>query len=555
MMRFLPDAAVALLVLISLGWGGHAPWSMFALELGASVLLLCVLLSVLWTNDPETSWRKIPPGTGYRGLASLVRVLSLGLLPWGRKAAAIEMLPAGRQLPAPDEDVDSCGIAGYRFPRARVAVPLFFLTLWIAASLLPLPGDWLRSLSPRALSIRAASESLLRFETVTAWTWSLAPFLTERALCLWTAYLALFYVGVSLAADPKRVRRLSGLLFMAAVAAGSYGVWQWFSGLRDLLVVAPSLSGTRASGPFGNPNHYAAAMEILLLCSAGWMGARLMQVAGDSMPGLLSRARGLQQESVAKFALMGLGMIAAALGLIFSLSRSGITATVAALGVFALLGSSRLGASRADVIELKRHPGEASARAPREAGACRVWAFSFCLAAITIWIGMGPLVQRFGGVSTVWEVEKGRQQVWLDSLGAVRDFWLTGSGLGSYQHVFPIYRTFGGDQSYAYAHNDYLQLLIELGLPGVLLVSWLGVAVCLAARRARRRLRDDVASLHLHAGYCAAAFAIALHSFTDFSLHLPANAALLSVVLGVVVGFDRERDAAKRISLARGPVG
>ena len=43
---------------------------------------------------------------------------------------------------------------------------------------------------------------------------------------------------------------------------------------------------------------------------------------------------------------------------------------------------------------------------------------------------------------------------------------------------------------------------------------------------------------HLHAGYCAAAIVVALHSFTDFSLHLPANFAFLSVVLGIGLGLE-----------------
>jgi hypothetical protein len=36
----------------------------------------------------------------------------------------------------------------------------------------------------------------------------------------------------------------------------------------------------------------------------------------------------------------------------------------------------------------------------------------------------------------------------------------------------------------------------------------------------------------------AAAIAVALHSFTDFGLHLMANAALFSVILGVMMGLQ-----------------
>ena len=59
-----------------------------------------------------------------------------------------------------------------------------------------------------------------------------------------------------------------------------------------------------------------------------------------------------------------------------------------------------------------------------------------------------------------------------------------------------------------------------------------------AAARVRKRIAGDSTLLHLHAGYLAALVALALHSFTDFGLHLAANAALLSVIVGVVVGLE-----------------
>jgi O-antigen ligase len=127
-------------------------------------------------------------------------------------------------------------------------------------------------------------------------------------------------------------------------------------------------------------------------------------------------------------------------------------------------------------------------------------------------------------------------------LGAVEDFWLTGSGLSSYRYVFPRYRSFGGKIFYSWAHNDYLQMLIELGAPGLLLILWIMGGVWWGARCVRRRL--GVSSLrYLHAGTSAAAVAIALHSFTDFGLHLPANAAWLAVIVGVVVGLGGKSDS------------
>ena len=553
MLRYLPYPIVGLLVVTSLGWGGHSPWAMLVLELGAFALLLSALFEVLWGTSREVraeererrrTWRRLPLAVRYPGLASCARRMSLGRWPGRRSTAEVEILLPG-QRDSRSERADSYSLFGYRFRRARLAVPLLLITSWTVLSLLPWKVDWLERWSPQAFSIRSAAESLIALGATTAvWPSSLSPFLTERALCLWFAYLALFYVVVCVAADPGRVERLTRLLFVVAIAAGLYGSWQWFSGLRELLGAEPSLAGIRASGPFGNPNHYAASMEMLLLCSAGWVGAqwvRLTRESGASPRGFLRRARAMRQESAAKTVVVALGMMVTGLGLIFSLSRSGITAVLVGLAVFAFLARSRSDGSRTDVIELRRDGGPSATRLPREARH-GVWALSLILAAMTLWVGMNPVLQRFEGLTDGSWAESGRQQVWLDSLGAVSDFWATGSGLSTFQHVFPIYRSFGGVHAYAYAHNDYLQILIELGLPGFLLVIWLMVAVWVHARRVRKTLQDDGPSLQLHAGYCAAVVALALHSLTDFSLHLPANAALLSLVLGVGVGLDRKRE-------------
>jgi O-antigen ligase len=60
------------------------------------------------------------------------------------------------------------------------------------------------------------------------------------------------------------------------------------------------------------------------------------------------------------------------------------------------------------------------------------------------------------------------------SLEMLQDYWKAGSGSGSFQFLFPIYQQrfpeIARRQFWEHAHNDLLEIPIELGLPGMLLI-------------------------------------------------------------------------------------
>jgi len=440
-------------------------------------------------------------------------------------------------------DAEDCIVLmGYPFRKTRLGAPLAVLTAWIGLSVVPLPGGWLNTLSPRAHEIRALAHSLMGAEAVAPhWPWSLTSFLTVRSLFLWSAYLALFYAAVHLAGNRRRAEKLTRLFMLVGVGCGVYGIGQWLTGLREMLGADLWRAGLRAGGPFGNSNHYALFMEMLLLVSLGWMGARL---AGTRPRGRREsgrrRARMAQEDRARQF-LGGLGIVAMGLGLVFSLSRSGITSAVAGCVAFVLLAGPRADPAQSGTIEVEL-PGDRSARgrSPRARRSTRyLWALALSALGVAVWIGVEPVVARFELMSTDWASEGGRQQVWADSVGAVRDFWITGSGLGSFPYVYPMYRSFGGDLYYTAAHNDVLQILIELGAPGLGVLVWLVAAIWRSARRARDRLCESASLSYVHSGYCAAVIAAGLHAFTDFGLQMPANALLFAVAVGIVVGLER----------------
>jgi O-antigen ligase len=82
-----------------------------------------------------------------------------------------------------------------------------------------------------------------------------------------------------------------------------------------------------------------------------------------------------------------------------------------------------------------------------------------------------------------------------------------------------------------FAHNDYLQYLIELGALGSLLVVAAGA--CIVFRAGRSAMRTDGDQRALAAACCGCFTAVLLHSAVDFSLQIPANGLLLAWVAGL----------------------
>lgn len=91
-----------------------------------------------------------------------------------------------------------------------------------------------------------------------------------------------------------------------------------------------------------------------------------------------------------------------------------------------------------------------------------------------------------------------RLAIWLNSLAMVKDRPLLGTGLGNFQVYYPLYHqrwaktfTFTPQNQTRKVHNDLLQLLVELGLIGLLLALYIPGKALLVMRRYPARLNGQ----------------------------------------------------------------
>src|SRR5262249_52590798 len=113
------------------------------------------------------------------------------------------------------------------------------------------------------------------------------------------------------------------------------------------------------------------------------------------------------------------------------------------------------------------------------------------IAAITsAYANTQPLIDRFEGIRETGA--EGRTQIWRDTIHVIRDFPLTGVGLGGYQTAMLLYQQGDRSRFTNQAHNQYLHLVSEGGL----LVSVpAAMAVAAFVQLFRKRLAQDRSQL------------------------------------------------------------
>lgn len=476
------------------------------------------------------------------GTAALVAFSVLafgGLLYWAPyvivlTAAALAALWCVRLLAAPVHVAPWCGTVAARW--GGVLVVLLILPL------VPLPPALVRAIAPRVHALY--SQALpgwparppfaelsprvdLTGPPLGVWRpLALVPYDTVTSLWTGAAYAT---VGALVAFYPWRhaaavVTRLTLVLIGVGTFEALYGMLQQSD-------PAPSIFGLPCSsgiclGTYVNPDHYAGLLEMvfpLVLARAVtwfWKYRRhhVPSARTDNWrPRLAHTLEALYDPAIGR--AVSFSCIALLLGVAMAISgcRSALAATL--LSVLLL---------QRYVPRRQPHPVRLSATV-----------LAIVVVAAGFWATFPRISQKFATHDLDSEVRLTgtRALIAADTLGMVRDFPLLGVGVGNFSSVFPSYRarTVRFSMDVEHAHNDYLEWLAEVGGPATALACglllWLGVRVI----RALRHAGDVTSDAMVRWGSATGALALLLHSWTDFNLHVPANALVFSVLLGALL--------------------
>lgn len=142
------------------------------------------------------------------------------------------------------------------------------------------------------------------------------------------------------------------------------------------------------------------------------------------------------------------------------------------------------------------------------------------------------ILERF---STVAEDDRGAY--WSNTRHAIGQYFPAGSGLGSFRTIYPMVEPLEqvGPLRVNNAHNDYLEVALEAGLPGVILV-FLVVALIVAAVIHGLRRSNPPRRRALILACAGGLFILMGFSLVDYPLRMRSIAVVAALLLGLIMG-------------------
>jgi len=386
-------------------------------------------------------------------------------------------------------------------------LPLLTFVLICLFQIIPLPEFILATLSKNSFEIWEKNQTILAsigFASESSmFTISLYPHATWEETLLLLSYIAFGFVVSRMFTAEGQIKTLLIPVFGVSIFEAAYGIYQYL--VNSSIGTATGF----ATGTFVNHNHFAGFLEMSIPLALGYvlyLGEWHDKKSKPFIKDLVS-SDNFQKQILILFLLAMMLLV-----IFLSGSRMGIFSTLLSLVFFYLAYSGF-----------------------RKSGVKKAWMIFFVLAVALIyglWIGLYSVFERFLKVEVDAPV---RTLVWKDMLSIIKDFPLFGTGFGTFSYVYPLYKKYmEAPLVYTYAHNDYLQLIIETGILGFFSITTALTLFLFSRVRNLGRFsqKENNFRFFLSLGALSGIVSSLIHNLADFNLHIPSNALYFAFLIG-----------------------
>jgi O-antigen ligase len=322
----------------------------------------------------------------------------------------------------------------------------------------------------------------------------------------------LSYAGIGWVAWQVGGRRAGATLIIRAIAListlyAAYGIVEFASANPSILWYPKWTYREDVTSTFVNRNSFATFAGLGVVANLVLFARAMMTEVDTSSRRTIAVSMIENFVSRGKWALIGFVVVGTAL--LLSHSRGGSSSTLCALIGFAT----------------------ATALAPSlRSRQQTIFGIVLAIGCAALFLTSGRgLVERW--IDTSIEAD-GRNDIYSSMVHAIHDNLFLGTGLGTFKSIYPMYQGATFDGAMDFAHNDYLENALDLGLPGtIFLFAILAILVATCLLGVVKRRRDALFA-------CAAVSAsllVGLHALVDFSMQIPAVAVTYMAILGTGV--------------------
>ena len=370
------------------------------------------------------------------------------------------------------------------FSRSVLQIPLLLLGIYAVVQVIPFGT--------------AAAEGGIEGA---ARTISLDPFATQ-VVALHIFALCIFFAITLVVIDTAgRLRRICNVITLFGFLYAFYAILQSVLSPERIYGIYKPFAGV-PFGSFVNKHNYAAIIEMAMAIPMGLI-----------FVGAIRTEKRLLY--VVAIVLMGSSLL-------LSGSRGGLVALFAEIILIIILTSRAKG--RKNLV-------------------LKVALSSLLVAAAiggAIFVGGDTSLTRFSETATSDDISSSRIHIWGVTLKVISYNLPLGAGLGAYAQAYTRYDPSGGYERVEQAHNDYLQIVADAGIVGLIIgalfLFWFfreGIRNASGSNTFRRGVA---------VGAFAGCFAILIHSLFDFVLHITAVSVMFLTLIAILVASGREYD-------------
>ncbi|WP_157964629.1 O-antigen ligase family protein [Algibacillus agarilyticus] len=319
----------------------------------------------------------------------------------------------------------------------------------------------------------------------------------------------MFIINLAVVIDNKQRQKIVIKVIIASgLTQAIYAIFLQYSGWEYSPLGFKIID--RANGSFVYHNHLAGYLVLCLSVAIGYMIGSLKGMRAKTNK---ARLASVIETMLSEKWILRIAIIIMVIALIMTRSRMGNSAFFVSLLVTSGLA----------LLLMKRPPNTLK------------WLVASLIildiAIVGAYFGVDKVKERLEATSFQSET---RDDVVAASIPYIQDYWLTGSGAGTFGSTFQSYQLYSFGGYYDHAHNEYLQFLVEFGIaPSVLMFVMLVLFLLSSLMNVKKDKR------FIYFTGCMAIIALMMHITVDFMLQAMPISLLLITILFFINNTQR----------------